>query len=295
MTQQRFTGRRVLVTGTAQGIGRRIAERFIEEGAEVIGLDLLADTAEAPFRQIALDITDAAAVETACKAIESEWGGLDILVNAAGILRLGDSESLTPEERAGDFAQAMMDLGAILCSPKRPACGLCPVRSGCEACAQGLAEVLPYREEKAERPTRRGTAFVVLRRDGAVLLRERPLKGLLGGMLEVPSTPWTERGESRKTALAHAPLEAEWRALPGIVEHTFTHFHLELSAYFAEAALSLRLTEAAAPERCRWVAIRDLHAVALPSVMRKVLSHALEARPQARAGAAPPRARRRSA
>lgn len=205
------------------------------------------------------------------------------------------AESLTPEERAGDFAQAMMDLGAILCSPKRPACGLCPVRSGCEACAQGLAEVLPYREEKAERPTRRGTAFVVLRRDGAVLLRERPLKGLLGGMLEVPSTPWTERGESRKTALAHAPLEAEWRALPGIVEHTFTHFHLELSAYFAEAALSLRLTEAAAPERCRWVAIRDLHAVALPSVMRKVLSHALEARPQARAGAAPPRARRRSA
>ena len=98
MTQKRFTGRRVLVTGTAQGIGRRIAERFTKEGAEVIGLDLLADTVETPFRQIALDITDAAAVETTCKAIESEWGGLDILVNAAGILRLGDSESLTPED-----------------------------------------------------------------------------------------------------------------------------------------------------------------------------------------------------
>ena len=98
MTQQRFTGRRVLVTGTAQGIGRRIAERFIEEGADLIGLDLQARTAEAPFRQIALDITDAAAVETACKAIETEWGGLDILVNAAGILRLGDSESLTPAD-----------------------------------------------------------------------------------------------------------------------------------------------------------------------------------------------------
>ncbi|MBP2571669.1 MULTISPECIES: 2,3-dihydro-2,3-dihydroxybenzoate dehydrogenase [Agrobacterium] len=107
MTQQRFTGRRVLVTGTAQGIGRRIAERFIEEGAEVIGLDLLAGTAQAPFRQIALDITDATAVETACKAIESEWGGLDILVNAAGVLRLGDSESLTPEDW-----KACMDVNA---------------------------------------------------------------------------------------------------------------------------------------------------------------------------------------
>ncbi|ANV27161.1 2,3-dihydro-2,3-dihydroxybenzoate dehydrogenase [Agrobacterium pusense] len=107
MTQQRFTGRRVLVTGTAQGIGRRIAERFIEEGADLIGLDLQARTAEAPFRQIALDITDAAAVERACKAIETEWGGLDILVNAAGILRLGDSESLTPADW-----KACMDVNA---------------------------------------------------------------------------------------------------------------------------------------------------------------------------------------
>lgn len=93
MTQQRFTGRRVLVTGTAQGIGRRIAERFIEEGAEVIGLDLLAGTAEAPFRQIALDITDADAVERVCKAIESDWGGLDILVNAAGICGLATAKA----------------------------------------------------------------------------------------------------------------------------------------------------------------------------------------------------------
>ncbi|MGV2140791.1 2,3-dihydro-2,3-dihydroxybenzoate dehydrogenase [Agrobacterium tumefaciens] len=98
MMQNRFNGRRVLVTGAAQGIGRRIAERFTEEGAEVIGLDLIADATDATFRQITLDITDAAAVEAASKAIEKEWGGLDILVNAAGILRLGDSESLTPQD-----------------------------------------------------------------------------------------------------------------------------------------------------------------------------------------------------
>ena len=201
---------------------------------------------------------------------------------------------LTPAERAGDFAQSLMDLGATLCSPKRPACGLCPLVSGCAAHAQGLAEVLPYREEKAERPTRRGHAFVALREDGAVLLRERPPKGLLGGMLEAPSSPWTE-GAWRELELDHAPLRAEWRVVPGLVEHIFTHFHLELAVYLAEVSAEAKPAKAAQPERCRWAHLRDLHSAALPSVMRKVLAHALEARPPARADAAPPRARRRSA
>ena len=206
--------------------------------------------------------------------------------------------ALTPDERAGDFAQSMMDLGATLCSPRRPACGLCPVVSGCESNAQGLAEVLPYREEKAERPTRRGVAFVALRDDGAVLLRERPLRGLLGGMLETPSSPWTERGESGMSAPGHAPLEAPWREVPGLVEHTFTHFHLELSVYFAEVSGEAKLNAAAHPERCRWVQVSDLHEAALPSLMRKVLAHAIEekrTRPRARVAGAQPRARRRSA
>jgi A/G-specific adenine glycosylase len=202
--------------------------------------------------------------------------------------------ALTPAERAGDFAQAMMDLGATLCSPKRPACGLCPLMSGCAGHAQGLAEFLPYRAEKPERPTRRGHAFVALRADGAVLLRERPLKGLLGGMLETPSSPWAE-GDWQRPQLDHAPLSAQWRELPGLVEHTFTHFHLELAVYFAEVATGAKLAKAAQPERCRWVHERDLHGAALPSVMRKVLAHALEAKPPARAAAGPPRARRRSA
>jgi A/G-specific adenine glycosylase len=201
---------------------------------------------------------------------------------------------LTPKERAGDFAQAMMDLGATLCSPRRPACGLCPLVSGCKAHAQGLAEILPYREERSERPTRRGHAFVALREDGALLLRERPLKGLLGGMLETPSSPWTE-GAWQELQLDHAPLRAKWREVPGLVEHTFTHFHLELGVYLAEVSADPKLTKAAQPERCRWVHIRDLHSAALPSVMRKVLAHALQAMPRAQASPAPPRARRRSA
>ncbi|MGB6907115.1 MAG: A/G-specific adenine glycosylase, partial [Methyloceanibacter sp.] len=107
------------------------------------------------------------------------------------------AQSLTPLSRAGDFAQALMDLGTMICTPRRPACGLCPLRPGCAGLAQGLAEVLPYRGEKAERPLRRGAAFVVLRQDGAVLLRQRPLKGLLGGMLEPPSSPWLEAAPAK--------------------------------------------------------------------------------------------------
>jgi A/G-specific adenine glycosylase len=127
-----------------------------------------------------------------------------------------------------------------------------------------------------------------------VLLRERPLKGLLGGMLETPSSPWTE-GAWHELELDHAPLRAEWREVPGLVEHTFTHFHLELAVYLAKVSAEAKLAKSAGPDRCRWVHIRDLHAAALPSVMRKVLAHALEAKPLARVAAAPPRARRRSA
>jgi len=188
------------------------------------------------------------------------------------------AESLTPAMRAGDYAQAMMDLGATICTPRRPACGLCPLRPGCRACAEGLAEVLPYKAEKAERPTRRGAAFVAMRADGAVLLRERPMKGLLGGMLETPSTPWEETAPNGNAVVDHAPVEAAWHKTAGLVAHTFTHFHLELSVYRAEVGDDAALTEAAQAERCKWLQRRELSGAALPSVMRKVLAHAFEAK-----------------
>jgi A/G-specific adenine glycosylase len=191
------------------------------------------------------------------------------------------AETLTPAERPGDFAQALMDLGATICTPRRPACGLCPVRPNCRGYAEELAEVLPYREEKAERPVRRGGNFVAIRSDGAVLLRERPLKGLLGGMLETPSSPWGESAPTGKGVHDHAPLKADWRKVPGLVEHTFTHFHLELTVYRAEVGPDAAPKRAALPERCRWLKLRELSGAALPSLMRKVISHALkeEARP----------------
>jgi A/G-specific adenine glycosylase len=208
------------------------------------------------------------------------------------------AEDLTPGERAGDFAQAMMDLGATICTPRRPTCGLCPLRPDCRGCADGVAEALPYRVEKGERPVRRGVTFVALRADGAVLLRERPLRGLLGGMLETPSSPWDVGKPNGKSWRSHVPLKAEWRKLPGPVEHTFTHFHLELEVYLAEVGLDAEPNHAAEPERCRWLRLRELSGAALPSLMRKVLLHALEekrASLAAPASPAPPRAKRRSA
>jgi A/G-specific adenine glycosylase len=212
------------------------------------------------------------------------------------------AETLTPQARPGDFAQALMDLGATICTPRRPACALCPVRKHCRGFSEGVAEALPYRQAKRERPIRRGAAFVALRSDGAVLLRQRPLRGLLGGMLETPCSPWEEGGLNGKS-LDYAPLKAGWRKLPGLVTHTFTHFHLELSVYRAHVGPKARPKRAAEPELCGFVARRDLARAALPSVMRKVLDRALESEPRhgqevtagRKASPARPRAKRRSA
>jgi A/G-specific adenine glycosylase len=212
------------------------------------------------------------------------------------------AETLTPAKRPGDFAQALMDLGATICTPRRPSCTLCPLRLDCRGFAEGLTEVIPYRKEKRARPTRRGVAFVALRPDGAVLLRKRPLRGLLGGMLETPSSPWEER-RPNGNALRDAPLNAKWRKLPGLVEHGFTHFHLELSVYRADVGLDAKPKRAARPEACGFVLRRDLRKAALPSLMRKVLNHAFaaDAHEHRTAKAAPQalpsplRARRRSA
>ena len=185
------------------------------------------------------------------------------------------ASSLTPPRRAGDFAQAQMDLGATICSPKNPSCLLCPLVSQCEGHAKGIAPLLPQREAKKPKPTRYGTAFFALREDGNVLLRQRPEGGLLGGMTEIPSTEWLENQSQNNQALKSPPLKGKWWQVPGIVKHTFTHFHLELKVYRIIAPKQATLTLFAEPERCKWVARDKLADEALPSVMRKIIDHAL--------------------
>ena len=130
--------------------------------------------------------------------------------------------TLTPARRPGDFAQAMMDLGAAICTPRRPSCLVCPVQSDCAANARGIEASLPLRAARAERPMRLGIAFVALREDGSVLLRRRAEAGLLGGMLEVPSTAWEDLLPPAKEALRAAPLKADWWQVPGTVD---AHLH----------------------------------------------------------------------
>jgi len=192
----------------------------------------------------------------------------------AEIARLAGA--LAPRRRAGDFAQAMMDLGATICTPKTPACALCPWSAACAAYGRGDAETFPRRAARREGVLRRGAAFVVRRADGYVLVRTRPAHGLLGGMTEVPTTAWLQQFDD-STALAGAPRfraikkRIAWRRTAGIVRHGFTHFPLELSIYAAEIPAGT-----AAPKDTRWVKISELAGEALPSLMRKVVAHALD-------------------
>ncbi len=180
------------------------------------------------------------------------------------------AEALVPQQEAGDFAQAMMDLGATICTPKSPNCLICPWAEHCAARKLGIAAELPRKRPKKAVPTRRGIAFWIERDDGAVLLRRRPEKGLLGGMMEVPSTPW---GGTPERPHDHAPLNGKWKKLAGQVEHTFTHFHLELEVWRAVSLDDGMLRD---DGDYRWVRRHDLAGEALPTVMRKIVAHVLE-------------------
>jgi A/G-specific adenine glycosylase len=185
------------------------------------------------------------------------------------------AERLTPARRAGDHAQAMMDLGATICTPKRPSCLMCPIAAFCAARAAGSAAHLPRREAKPERPLRLALAYVALREDGCVLLRRRPESGLLGGMLEVPSTDWADALPRLEDRVRIAPVRGDWRLVPGIVTHTFTHFRLDALVYRALVPARVHLTASADAPRCRWLPRHELDRAALPSVMRKLIVHAV--------------------
>src|SRR3984893_18351069 len=174
--------------------------------------------------------------------------------------------ALVPEQRTGYFAQALMDLGATICTPRRPRCVLCPWRACCAAVASGSVEDFPARTEKPARPLRHGVAFWLTRTDGAVLLRRRPEKGLLGGMIEIPSTPWRAAPWTLADAVRVAPVAAAWSPLPGIVRHGFTHFLLEL-AVVAGSGIADGI----------WSPVDRLGEHALPTLMKKLARHAVAA------------------
>ncbi|MGL4404294.1 MAG: A/G-specific adenine glycosylase [Notoacmeibacter sp.] len=167
-------------------------------------------------------------------------------------------EPLVPDDRPGDFAQAMMDLGATICTPKSPSCIVCPIARHCKAQGNDPAR-LPYKQPKAAKPTRKGAAFVAIRNDGAIWLKRRPAKGLLAGMAEVPTTGWDSRNDGA-TNVGAAPFAGKWQKI-GQITHVFTHFTLVLEIY-----ASLTTT----PQGEGWWS-SDLTKEALPSLMLKAI------------------------
>jgi A/G-specific adenine glycosylase len=174
---------------------------------------------------------------------------------------------LAPAERAGDFAQALMDVGATICRPRNPDCPACPLRPDCAAFGTGSPEAYPRRAEARVKPRREGAVFFVRRSDGAFLARRRPAHGLLASTVELPGTAWTSDGPG-DGVLDAAPVVADWLRLPGAVEQAFTHFALTLTVYAAAF-------EGDAPDRHFWVARETLGEAGFSNVMRKAVEHAV--------------------
>jgi A/G-specific adenine glycosylase len=202
-------------------------------------------------------------------AVEEPLPQAKPLIQQLAATLLGPTRGGDVKSRAGDSAQALMDLGSSICTPKKPACALCPLNDGCAARMRGDQEVFPRKAPKKSGELRCGAAFVVTR-GGELLVRTRPEKGLLGGMTEVPNSSWLAAQED-KAALTQAPVlkgVARWHRKAGVVTHVFTHFPLQLIVYTANVPARTR-----APEGMRWVAIATLRDEALPNVMRKVIAH----------------------
>lgn len=273
----------------ARVIASEFGGKFPDSEAELRRLPGIGPYSAAAIAAIAFD-RQASAVDGNVERVIARLFAVDTPLPAAKpeIRRL--AASLVPPERPGDYAQAVMDLGAGVCTPRNPSCGICPWRGICRARALGIAGTLPRRAPKPARPRRHAVAFVLTRADGAVLLRQRAETGLLGGMMEVPTTPWRAKRWGMAEAAAHAPGRGRWRRVPGLVAHAFTHFRFEVAVMTRECR-ELR------PKDGRWVRPKDLARVALPTVMKKIVRHAGGAAPKhgkAGKGSPPQRGARRA-
>ncbi|MBB3065954.1 A/G-specific adenine glycosylase [Limibacillus halophilus] len=255
----------------AQMVTDKFDGRFPDDEAGLKSLPGIGDYTAAAIAAIAFD-RPAAVLDGNIERVTSRLYAItEPLPGVKPVLRRLVAE-ITPRQRPGDFAQAMMDLGAMVCQPARPRCLLCPLVRFCEGSAQGIAAELPRKAAKKARPTRHGIAFWITDEQGRVLLRKRPEKGLLGSMTEIPSTDWREDKPSQNAAANAAPLALDWSPLQGRVRHVFTHFSLELEIWSADVEGS------AAPEGTFWCRLDDLGNQALPSLMRKIVKHVLTAK-----------------
>jgi A/G-specific adenine glycosylase len=285
----------------AKAVVAEFSGRFPEEETELRRLPGIGVYTSAAISAIAFG-RKATPVDGNIERVMSRLFAVEEKLPAAKKTLARHAAEMTPPHRAGDFAQALMDLGATICTPKKPACAICPWLDACVARVRGDQDTFPRKTEKAEGKLRKGAAFVVIREDNHILLRTRAGKGLLASMTEVPGSEWSAEYKV-KDALRYAPLISPlpagersiakqsgegvlhelsnsepphrgkqiWQKIPGIVRHVFTHFPLELTVYFARTPKKTRV-----PKGMRFVPLQALDEEALPSVMRKVIAHALE-------------------
>ena len=174
---------------------------------------------------------------------------------------------ILPKDRPGDFAQALMDLGATICRPKSPKCDQCPWASACTAYKSDMPEVYPVKLPKKLKPTRHGVAFWLQNADKEIWLRKRPPRGLFGGMIEVPSTEWRDQPWENEEVRELAPFNVKWSALEGMVTHTFTHFHLNITIWVGTTSANTNADGF-------WCAPNQFSEQALPTLMKKIVTHA---------------------
>jgi A/G-specific adenine glycosylase len=248
----------------ARAVAARSGGRFPESAAELALLPGIGAYTSAAIAAIAFD-ERVAVVDGNVERVVSRLRAIDEPPPAAKATVRKTLELLVPPDHPGEFAEALMDLGATICTPKRPACTLCPWADLCLARRQGRQMQLPIKAARRERPTRYGIAYVARRQDGAILLRRRPPNGLLGGMSEPPGSAWT----TTRPRTVEPPLDADWRATATPVAHGFTHFELRLSVLKTEVDDNVP-----APDGHWWAAAATLSREALPSVMKKAIEAA---------------------
>ena len=248
--------------------------RFPETASALQELPGIGDYTSAAIAAIAFD-QPAPVVDGNIERVTSRLHAIETPLPAARKLIRVHVAAMTPQRRAGDFAQAMMDLGATICTPRSPSCILCPISEDCVARIERRQEEFPKKAAKKAKRGRRGAAFVAQRRsDGAVLLRRRPASGMLGGMAEPFTTDWSAKADGATGADA-APFPADW-SLVGEVAHGFTHFDLTLEVWRASV-------DDAPPDAGTWAAADRLGEAGLPTLMRKAVETALNGAPPRKA------------
>ncbi|MCA0041945.1 A/G-specific adenine glycosylase [Celeribacter litoreus] len=238
----------------ARAVQRQYGGEFPNTRAELLSLPGIGPYTSAAISSIAYDLPETV-VDGNVERVVSRLFRVETPLPAAKPELTSLAETLTPEKRPGDYAQAMMDLGATICAPRNPACSLCPLNASCAAFEAGDASRFPLKMPKKAKPTRYGHAFIGRTTAGEWILETRPEKGLLGGMLGWPGTEWQEEHE------VVAPYDANWQAL-GEVKHTFTHFHLILTVHMAEGVTVRK-------EDFTLRGANSFRASDLPTVMRK--------------------------